>query len=389
VSRRIAIVGASGLVGAALVERLLSNGRDGVVALIHSSGNAWRLASQGLPLVAIDLLDRSALTRVLEGCTHVVNCSRGDDRVMILGLRNLLAAAKAAKVKRFVHLSSVAVYGDPPHPLSDNEDAPAVPAKDSYGAIKLRQDTLVAKAAKSGLSALSLCPPNIGGPYSYFCNSLVALLRGGEFALLEDGATCCNVVDVANLALAIELSLGAGADDGRRVFVTDGADVTWRDVISGLAPLAGIDYEQIPVITRDELARHWPPRSAPMSLVRSMKHLLSNDVRRALREDPLLRKVDQTVRDAFALLGSAAENRVRMSLHGSLRPAAVDIAPRLNYQASAQQLRGVRHSCARARQMLGYAPQYSFQQSMAAYAAWYRHHHGLDGAHADLIRQLL
>ncbi|PYV39918.1 MAG: dihydrodipicolinate reductase, partial [Acidobacteria bacterium] len=39
---RVAVVGASGLVGATLVERLVVLPGCEVVPLIHSSGNAWR-----------------------------------------------------------------------------------------------------------------------------------------------------------------------------------------------------------------------------------------------------------------------------------------------------------------------------------------------------------
>lgn len=388
VSKRVAIFGASGLVGTAVVERLLKQGRDDIVPLIHSSGNAWRLASQGIPLKQVDLLDKATLQGALNGCTHVVNCSRGEDDFMIQGLRNLLEVARAEKVERFVHLSSVAVYGDPPHPLSITEDAPTEPAKGSYGWVKLHQDTMVAKAAKEGLNAITLCPPNIGGPSSYFLIQLTTLLRAGGFALLEDGATCCNVVDVANLAAAVESALERGPNDGKRVFVTDQMDVTWRDVIGGLAPLAGVQWAEIPRITRKELAQVWPPAKEHLSVTRAVKHVLSSDVRRALRKDPLLRKVDQTLRDTIARFGSVAEGRVRKSLYGSLRPSQVSVEPELNYQICAQQLRGIRHSSARATQTIGYKPPYSFQESMAAFAAWYRWHHGFDSPFSDLTREL-
>ena len=54
--RRIAIVGASGFVGSTLVERLLAQAQDEVLPLIHSSGNAWRLARLSIDLPAVDLL---------------------------------------------------------------------------------------------------------------------------------------------------------------------------------------------------------------------------------------------------------------------------------------------------------------------------------------------
>ena len=112
--RRIAIVGASGFVGSTLVERLLAQGRDEVLPFIHSSGNAMRLARLGIELPTIDLLVRDQVDAALRGCTHVVNCALGGADAALRGLRNLLAACRKHKVERFIHLSSVLVYGDPP-----------------------------------------------------------------------------------------------------------------------------------------------------------------------------------------------------------------------------------------------------------------------------------
>ncbi|MBL8379248.1 MAG: NAD(P)-dependent oxidoreductase [Burkholderiales bacterium] len=386
--RRIAIVGASGLVGAALTERLVERGTDEIVALIHSSGSAWRLTRRGLPLQQVDLLDRDALGTTISGCTHVVNCSRGDDKVMFTGLGNLLSAARTARVRRFVHLSSVMVYGDPPHPASINEDAPTLPAARSYGAIKLAQDQMVAKAASAGLSAVTLCPPNIGGPYSYYFNSLVGLLRSGEFALLDDGSAVCNIVDVDNLAHAIIAALDDGPEDGRRLFITDDEPLVWSDLIGALAPIAGISLQDVPRVSREALSAYRPKDRPRASLAKSLKHLISSDVRQAMRKDPLWERIDQGLRATVARLGSATETRMRLSIEGPMRPEKGRRRAGLNYAMCAQQLRGVRHSNARARELLSYQPPHSFSQGIGAYAAWYRAHHGLDTGFADLISKL-
>ncbi|MBV8380372.1 MAG: NAD-dependent epimerase/dehydratase family protein [Paucibacter sp.] len=388
-TKRIAIVGASGLVGATLVERLVHKGQDEVLPLIHSSGSAWRLTRLGLTLKQVELLDRPALTAALTGCTHVVNCTRGGDGVMLQGFKNLLEASAAAKVQRVVHLSSVMVYGDPPHLASVHEDAPALPAKHSYGWVKLKQDEMLAKAAAAGLSAISLCPPNIGGPYSYYYNALVGLLQSGSLALLdEDPSPPCVLVDVGNLCHAIELALDAGPTDGRRLFITDSETATWKALVAGLAPLAGIDPATVPRVSRQQILAARPAGRPAISLKRSVKHLISSDVRQAMRKDPLWERVDQTLRNIVARMGSAAESRVRLSVEGPLRAHLAKPAPTFQYATTAQQLRGVAHSCERARQELGYVPPYSLQQSIAAYGRWYRSHHGVDTPFADLIAML-
>ena len=137
--RRIAVVGASGFVGATLVEHLLTQAQqDEVLPFIHSSGNAWRLARLGIKLYPLNLLAQDQVEAAVAGCTHVVNCSRGDPEVMIKGLASLLAASRKHNIQRFIHLSSVLVYGDPPPPGSVHENAVTCPTKGTYGELKLQ-----------------------------------------------------------------------------------------------------------------------------------------------------------------------------------------------------------------------------------------------------------
>src|SRR5579871_4347434 len=129
---KVAVFGASGFVGATLVEQLLAQKGVEVRPLIHSYGNAWRLSRAGIALKTVDILSPADVAAAVAGCTHIVNCTRGSTDVMIQGLKNLLQASEAAQVQRFVHLSSVAVYGDMPPPESEREDAATNPYPGSY-----------------------------------------------------------------------------------------------------------------------------------------------------------------------------------------------------------------------------------------------------------------
>lgn len=387
--KRIAVVGASGFVGNAVVDRMVGLPDCSIVPLIRSSGNAWRLAKKGIEPIVVDLLSPPAVKAALAGCTHVINCSRGDEKVMLAGLRNLLEAAAAVSVEGFVHLSSVSVYGDPPAAASQSEDAVPPPLeKFSYGQTKLEQDTMIQKAARKGLPSTILCPPNISGPYSPYLNGLVDSLRAGQFALMDDASGPCNLVDVDNLVAAIALALDHGVTDPKRIFVTDAEATTWRDVIDGLMPLTG-RTGGVPTITRDALraAQSGPPATA-RSLFRSLKHLVSSDVRAALRKDPLWASADGLIRKSAAALGPGMEDRLRLSIEGPLPVHRTPSAGVLNLRLSAQQLRNVRHSSARAVAELGYRPIYTFAESMEAYRNWYRTMHRMNGPEWNILKGL-
>jgi predicted dehydrogenase/nucleoside-diphosphate-sugar epimerase len=271
---KVAVLGASGFVGSALVERLRRNGID-VLPAIHSSGNAWRLARHGIPLRSVDVMSRAGVGEFLRGCTHVVNCTRGSDEVMIGGLKNLLAEAAKQRVRRLIHLSSIAVYGQRPPPEAVFEECTPRPTPGSYGWIKLRQDQLVARAHANGLSCAILCPPDITGAYSPFLSMVLAVMRHGRLALVDNGKMPINVVDVENLCHTIELALCVDSADGRRMFITDGDEITWQNLTDELMPLAEI-AAPLPSFARSEIA---DPISGRISLRRAMRHLVSSEVR--------------------------------------------------------------------------------------------------------------
>jgi nucleoside-diphosphate-sugar epimerase len=376
-SKRVAVVGASGFVGATLVERALASGLD-VVPIIHTSGNAWRLSRYGMPLRTASLLDKQQLTEALTGCTHVVNCSRGGDDVMFTGLANLLEVSRTLRVQGFVHLSSVMVYGDPPASNSDVESGTTAPQHGTYGWIKLQQDRAVEKAAQQGLPCIILCPPNITGAYSPYLTSLIETLRSRTLLLMDDGEATINLVDVHNLCSAIEGALDHGSRSARRMFITDGEATTWRQMIDELLPVCGASLD-IPRISRADLIRlHSEVTRVPKSsLLGSLKHLLSDEVRMAIRKDPLLAKAEILLRRSVTLLGAKAEEQLKLSVTGPpLLPKPAE-AVKPNIRLSAQQLRGVRHACDLAKREIGYAPPYSFRQSMEAFRKWYRAHTGV------------
>jgi nucleoside-diphosphate-sugar epimerase len=369
------------------VERLLAQGKDEVLPFIHTSGNAMRLARLGIDLPAVDLLVQDQVETALRGCTHVVNCALGSAEAASKGLRNLLAACRKNNVERFIHLSSVLVYGDPPPPDSVHENAETNPTG-AYGRLKLQQDHMVEQAARAGLPSVILCPPNISGPYSPFLVTVLNALRAGSFALLDEEKTPCNLVDVSNLAHAIELALDRGTADGKRMFVTDDEETTWQDVIDSLIPLAEC-AEPVPVITREELSRlRMSNGRSSLSLMRGLKHLVSRDVREALRKDPLWAKVEEGLGQTVTRLGKPVEERLRLAIAGPPSIEKTNGSPHYNMHLSIQQLRGVRHECDLAKQKLGYKPLYTFAASMRAFSAWYRSLHGMDTASWDLLKQL-
>jgi uncharacterized protein YbjT (DUF2867 family) len=109
----ILLTGGSGFVGGHLADRLRADGRE-VRALARDSGKASKLASLGFELVEGDMTNPESLRRAVEGCDtviHLVAIRQGPreqfERIMEQGTRDLVEAAKAAVVRRFVLMSAL------------------------------------------------------------------------------------------------------------------------------------------------------------------------------------------------------------------------------------------------------------------------------------------
>lgn len=388
-SMKVALFGASGLVGSRLFERWNASGDVEVVPIVNSTGNAWRIARTGRAVELCNLLDRDSVRAALQGCDAVVNATRGGDAVMIDGLRNLLDEAAAARVRRFVHLSSVLVYGDPPPATSVREESPANPVAGTYGATKAAQDTMVAKAAENGLSCAVLCPPNIGGPGSYFLLGVARAIVDGSLALLDGEPSPCNLADVDNLCDAIERALAVETVLPRRMFVLDRDIFTWPHLVSRIAERLGVDAPNR-TVSRETIGREWSRRNvapARPSMGRALRFIGSSRVRELLREDPMLGRMEDTAKRLIRKLKPDAEQRLLTATDGAAPVVSYDELDGLAKPFLYQQLRMVRHSGETAREALGYDARLTSGESVDAFCAWFLRMSGWsDAGFGDMAR---
>jgi hypothetical protein len=100
----IALIGASGYVGSAILREALWRGHH-VTAVVRDT--AKLIAQPGLRAIAADVLDTSALTSVLAGHAAVISAFSGHSQAQIRehygrGLRSIIAAVKQARVPRLL-----------------------------------------------------------------------------------------------------------------------------------------------------------------------------------------------------------------------------------------------------------------------------------------------
>lgn len=123
---KIAVVGATGVVGASTVAALVRAGHD-VFGLARTPEKAEFLESRGATAVSADLVNHHSLVAMFEGCDVVVNAAshipvgyramrrsswREHDWLRTDGVRAVVAAARVAHVRRLVQESVSLVYAD-------------------------------------------------------------------------------------------------------------------------------------------------------------------------------------------------------------------------------------------------------------------------------------
>jgi nucleoside-diphosphate-sugar epimerase len=368
---RVLITGASGFIGGRLCEVMALTRAYTPRAFIHSTASAARITRFPIEFTIGDLLDTASVDRAVEDCNAIVHLARGDDSVMHAGLANLLRVAVRRKVSRFVHISSVAVYGNLPPPESISEDAPIHRCDNPYGRVKLDQEKRILKCAREqGLPAVILRPPNVWGPYSYFSLEMIQKLRKGALALVSSGENPCNMVHVDNLVEAILLSLWKPEAVNQIFFVTDDPMISWKHCLEDQAALV---KTPLPTVAETELVIPPAERIWGESLRVTPRVLVSGELRQQLRRIPLVRVLEERLYSGFKSLSPETQHLLRARLSSEIVHVAKRSSSSLNFVREGlhlTQLRKVAHSSEKARRLLDYTAPVKYAEGIVLLEAW-------------------
>ncbi len=253
---RVLVDGAGGFLGSHVVEVLCKAGYDVRATDLPGTDNSLALAA-GATWVEADLLDVRAARHLVEGCRGVVHVAGIFDFSMpwddlyaanVDATSNLCEAALESGVDKFVHVSSVTVYGTPERgPV--RESAAQEPVND-YAQTKQRGEQRVWHYQRfRGLPATVVRPAAIYGPRSrYVLASLFAmyaLAAEHEYSWLRrfDGAARCHHVHVEDVAAAIRLVLSEVQTIGQAYNVADRTPLSWGEISQCIASLTNAPME--------------------------------------------------------------------------------------------------------------------------------------------------
>lgn len=186
---RVLVTGATGYVGRVLSRRLMEDGHE-VVALLRNPARARDVVPPGIAIVEGDL--HAAPHVVPWGIDAVVHLAfsmfpASDSRTNVDGTLQVIDAARARKVRRFVYTSSALVYGPSNPSLLVSEDHACRPTM-RFARQQLRVETALRVLAESNrFPAIILRPSEVYGGDGGLLSLMVDQLRRGRLALAGDG----------------------------------------------------------------------------------------------------------------------------------------------------------------------------------------------------------
>ncbi len=270
----ILVTGGTGYVGSHLLARLRQRD-ERVRLLVRDPAKYQQLAGGNVELAKGDVTDPASLGEAMQGVStviHLVAIIRERpggitfERIIYGGTVNVVDAAKAAGVKRFIHQSALGVRRDPNMPYFD---------------AKYRAEEYV---RQSGLSYAILRPSVIFGEGDQFVNTLadvkrkpLVILPAPIVPVVGDGSTPFSPVWVGDFVDAVIGLLDNPSLDGQVYEIGGPRRMTYEQMMSEIMEVVGIKRAKlhvpiplmkVPVLLMDKVLPNPPVTIEQLKMLR-------------------------------------------------------------------------------------------------------------------------
>lgn len=259
---RIAVTGATGMIGSHLVAELVRAGYSDIVLPVRNRGRIENIRrtferlgvgwdDSVLTVVETDITDGSRLSGVMQGIDTVFNCAgiimTGevteqqliDNNVAVT--RGIVEAAVKAGVRRIVHTSSIVVLApneQAGEPITEGNKAHGDAHGSAYARSKFLADCEIRRVGEAGIGLTILYPAVVLGEGDWSMNgssALIPVIASGQPFYAAGVMAYADVRDVARAYIAVD----ACPDTVGQDFIVSGANLTYRDLINLGAEAAG------------------------------------------------------------------------------------------------------------------------------------------------------
>jgi nucleoside-diphosphate-sugar epimerase len=236
--RRVFVTGATGFIGRRLVSALNDAGAR-VTVLSRTRPASQPTRSGSVTTVVGDLTDAALLDAALQGhefVFHLAYDGRATAAANLGAFDAVLAASEKAGVGRIVHTSSIVVYDGWPNGDLDETSSMSRPGGSGYRQAKIEME----RRLMAGRLPAAILQPTLvyGSGSAFWTDQFIEQLSVGDVVLPAPEGHCHGVyVDDVVQALLRAATL---PDLAQERFIVSGAEpFAWSDLVDGYARIAG------------------------------------------------------------------------------------------------------------------------------------------------------
>jgi len=242
----ILVTGATGFIGRNLVNRL-SGGNDKIFCLVRKTSQLDKIRNKNVEFLVSDIANYTDLeNKITKSIDIIVHCAalvESNDikklrEANVLGTKNICRLGMKLKVKKFIHISSVAVVSGNPQKIL-TEVLP-FKATNNYGQSKIEAEEVVINYKLEGLPAIVIRPPGVyGEDEPHLLSLLLFLLKYRLFPLFGKGESLLHLGYIQNIVDGVVFAIFNEKCLGETFFLADSNALSAKEAFTIMATSIG------------------------------------------------------------------------------------------------------------------------------------------------------
>lgn len=253
---KVVVTGGGGFIGSHLVKNQLEKGREVVTVDINTQILDEIKGTPNLKVYDGDIRDISLMKKALDGAEWVFHLASAHLSVKLTdqdyyninveSLRKLVELSHKIGVKRFIHCSSVGIYGEITNPPAD-ENSPCNPDI-VYENTKLEgEKTVLDYYNKTGFPIVIVRPVWVYGPGCHRTEKLFKSIKKGRFLFIGNGETLRHCVYISDMLNAFELCAIKDEAIGEAFVIGDNRAISINELVINFSYTIDCDVPNIRV----------------------------------------------------------------------------------------------------------------------------------------------